>query len=76
MENEGKLNKFLGTISTKNYGDDGIFLSEDGFRKLLEDESTPIDRPLTDIEFIKWYSGMDEDKILRAYERYKKETKR
>jgi hypothetical protein len=25
------------------------------------------------IDFIKWYSGMSEEKILNAYKRYKKE---
>ena len=28
---------------------------------------------LTDIEFIKWYSGMEETKIISAYERYMSE---
>jgi hypothetical protein len=32
----------LKNISTKNYGDDGIVLSEEGFNQLLNDESTPI----------------------------------
>jgi hypothetical protein len=26
------------------------------------------------LEFIKWYSGMEEQKILNAYERYKRES--
>ena len=30
---------------------------------------------LTDIEFVKWYSGMEESKILSAYKRYLKERK-
>jgi hypothetical protein len=25
------------------------------------------------LDFVKWYSGMDEEKILKAYERWKKE---
>lgn len=30
---------------------------------------------LTDIEFVKWYSGMEETKILSAYKRYLIERK-
>lgn len=30
---------------------------------------------LTDIEFVKWYSGMEETKILSAYKRYLAERK-
>jgi hypothetical protein len=26
------------------------------------------------IDFAQWYSGMDRDKVVRAYERYQKET--
>lgn len=26
------------------------------------------------LDFIKWYSGMEEQKILNAYERYKRES--
>ena len=36
---------------------------------------TSENNPLTDIEFIKWYSGMEEHKILNAYKRYIKEKK-
>ena len=34
----------------------------------------PIREEIKDINFIKWYSGMDEKKIRNAFERYKKET--
>jgi hypothetical protein len=33
-----------------------------------EEEPTPV------IDFAVWYSGMERSKVLRAYERYKKET--
>jgi len=26
------------------------------------------------LDFVKWYSGMEEEKILRAYERWKNES--
>ena len=46
--------------------------------KWLKDQIKPSDAPireeLRDINFIKWYSGMDEQKIRNAFERYKKET--
>lgn len=32
--------------------------------------SKKTEEQLTDIEFVKWYSGMEESKILSAYKRY------
>ena len=37
--------------------------------------SKKTDEQLTDIEFVKWYSGMEETKILSAYKRYLSERK-
>ena len=37
-----------------------------------EKESLIIDNSFS-IEFIKWYSGMEKEKILKAYERWNKE---
>jgi hypothetical protein len=51
-----ELIKYLSasTISSKNYGDDGVFLSEEGFRQLFKSETTPVKSKLeTESDFIQ-----------------------
>ena len=43
----------------------------DGFKEALSLFAVSGQLPL---DFVKWYSGMEEDKILKAYERWKKES--
>lgn len=37
-------------------------------------DKQPVDNEIQDINFIKWYSGMDEKKIRNAFKRYKIEV--
>ena len=44
--------------------------------KVLEQSEVNINsETIHDINFIKWYSGMEEQKIRNAFERYKREAK-
>ena len=40
----------------------------------LDKEAQDGTAEISDINFIKWYSGMEEQKIRNAFERYKKEV--
>jgi hypothetical protein len=47
-----------------------VVVSYDISRCTCKEAPQQVELPL---EFVKWYSGMSEKKILQAYERYKKE---
>jgi hypothetical protein len=44
--------------------------SSDGLARIIVEQLNPKFLPL---DFVTWYSGMEEEKILRAYARYKRE---
>lgn len=74
MKPQEFIDKWLGWANNKEEINDEILADLDAMNKALSQHDVSGQSELLPLAFIKWYSGMEQEKILKAYERWEKES--
>lgn len=75
LMHEVEIKAYKQGVSDLLSNSDGLDMNYQAEKLIAKATTGKFEQHLTDIEFVKWYSGMEETKILSAYKRYLVERK-